>query len=177
MTVRLTCPHPPSPPSPRSPSQMQHHRWQEPSRHLELILSKLLTELRRCEGREEGPLAQGHTAPGSGPDSISPGAQPGVPSQRFLSPQGLPSVPRTGRSAQHERCQGAAKNKPFRAAETWLPGRSQTRVIALLLHGGGRRGVKFFCPNAGGLPSSDVGGKEAGWVGQLGTFSGLNFAF
>lgn len=53
--ARLTCFHPTNSGALRSPSQKQHHRWQKPS-ELELILSKLLTEL-SCKGGEEGPLA------------------------------------------------------------------------------------------------------------------------
>lgn len=45
---------------PKKPSQKLYQKCHEPSRTLELILPKPLTEL-RCEVREEGPLAQNHT--------------------------------------------------------------------------------------------------------------------
>lgn len=34
-----------------------------------------------------------------------------------------------------------------------------------------------FGPTSGVLPSSDVGGGGEGWIGWLGTFSGLHFIF
>ena len=57
---------------PQAPKQ--HHREWEPLRTLELNLTKPLAKLRRCEVREEVPLAQDHTAQGSQSDSNSPGA-------------------------------------------------------------------------------------------------------
>lgn len=65
---------------PKEAFSKQHHRWREPSRTQELILHKPLTELRWYEQ----PLARDHTAPRLWPDSVSPGAQPSTPPQRFL---------------------------------------------------------------------------------------------
>lgn len=61
---------------PNKPSKKLHQKCCEPSRTLELILPKSLIELRRCEVRKEGPLAQNHIAPGPWSDIFSPGLQP-----------------------------------------------------------------------------------------------------
>lgn len=81
-------------------------------------MSKLLSELRSCEGGEEGPLAQDHTAPGSWPGSTSPGAHQeelhlrGFSESKCAQDEKILS-PEVPVETQHGRGQGRAKEKQY----------------------------------------------------------------
>ena len=90
--------HPTSSRSLRSPSPKQHHRGCEPSRTLELILSKPLTELGDVRSEKRGRLPRITWPQGHG-QIVTPGTEPRAPLQRFAwTHQAYGSMPRTGRS-------------------------------------------------------------------------------